>query len=203
MKKSSTFVTILILVMGFSSAWAGSPEEGKKLVNACVICHGESGNSLAGAYPKLAGQSEKYLLKQMKDMLSGARPAPLMAGQLDAFSVSDLEHIAAYYAGQKGTIGAAEADKVALGETIYRSGIARKQIAACTACHLPNGAGIDMAAFPALGGQWPEYSVGQLKAFRNGSRTNDGDGKMMQGVARDLSDEEIEAVSSYLYGLSN
>lgn len=181
----------------------GDAQKGKALVGTCRVCHGEDGNSLSGAFPTVAGQGEKYLLKQLQDISSGARSAPLMTGVLAGFSGSDLESIAAYYASQKVTIGAADKDKVELGESIYRVGIARKKIAACTACHSPAGLGNGPAAFPALGGQWPEYTIAQLKAFRDGARTNDGDGRMMQGVARDMSDKEMQAVASYIRGLSD
>jgi cytochrome c553 len=65
--------------------------------------------------------------------------------------------------------------------------------------HIPKGN--RAAAFPALSGQWPEYTSAQLKAFRSGERNNDGESRMMRLTAMDLSDKEIEAVSSYLYGL--
>jgi len=84
---------------------------------------------------------------------------------------------------------------------VYRSGVKRKKIAACTACHLPAGEGNNLAGFPALAGQWPEYTMAQLRAFRQGDRHNDGDSKMMRQTAMDLSDDEIEAVASYIYGL--
>lgn len=201
----------VLMLLGFMLAGSytsvilaeGNAQKGKSLTGACTVCHGEDGNSLNGSFPSLAEQGEKYLLKQMKDINSGARSAPLMAGLLDGFSKSDIADIAAYYASQKVTIGAAKKELVELGETIYRAGIARKKVAACTACHSPSGQGNELAAFPALGGQWPEYTLAQLKAFRDGARTNDGDGRMMQGVARDMSDKEMKAVASYIRGLSN
>lgn len=179
----------------------GNPVRGKDLTATCVACHGEDGNSLAGSFPSIAGQQNKYLLKQMREIQSGVRAAPLMAGQLDAMSDQDLQDMAAFYAEQTAKGGAAKAELVELGETVYRTGVKRKGIAACTACHQPDGSGMDGAAFPGLAGQWPEYTVSQLKAFRDGSRDNDGDGKMMRTIAMDLSDGEMEAVASFLYGL--
>ncbi|MDH5736954.1 MAG: cytochrome c4 [Gammaproteobacteria bacterium] len=202
MRRSILTLAGFILMMVFFGAQAGDAKKGQSLSGSCATCHGSDGNSLAGAFPKLAGQGERYLLKQMQDIRSGVRAAPLMAGQLDQFSDSELADIATYYAAQTVTLGAAKADSVAAGEAIYRAGIARKQITACSACHLPTGSGNDLARFPALSGQWPEYTVAQLKAFRDGLRSNDGDGKMMQGVALDLSDKEMEAVANYVFGLS-
>tara|TARA_R110002072_G_scaffold1369_7_gene11313 strand:- start:1853 stop:2455 length:603 start_codon:yes stop_codon:yes gene_type:complete len=179
----------------------GNAARGKELATTCVACHAEDGNSPAGSFPSIAGQQPKYLLKQLQDIKSGARSAPLMTGQLDNMGDQDLLDIATYYSEQTIKGGSAKAELAELGETVYLAGIKRKGVAACTACHQPDGAGIDAAKFPALSGQWPEYTVSQLKAFRSGERSNDGDGKMMRTVAMDLSDAEIEAVASYLYGL--
>ena len=197
-------VMSLLVLLGLAPAIygaEGNPIKGQSLNATCIACHGKDGNSIAGSFPNIAGQGENYLYKQMTEIQSGVRAAPLMAGILDNMSDQDLKDLAAYYSGQSPATGAAKADLAALGEEIYRAGIARKQIAACTACHSPTGQGNDPAGFPALQGQWPEYTVAQLKAFRSGERMNDGDSKMMRLIAMDLSDTEIEAVASYLRGL--
>lgn len=191
-----------LVLLGAPSLLAdGNAAEGKGLIAVCGACHGQDGNSPVGAFPSLAGQGEKYLLKQMLDIKEGRRTALTMLGLLDAYTDQQLMDISAYYSSQSGTGGAASADLVALGETVYRAGIARKNVAACTACHSPTGSGNYAATFPALSGQWPEYTSAQLKAFRSGERNNDGDSGMMRLIARDLSDKEIESVSSYIYGL--
>ena len=174
---------------------------GKGLTGTCVACHGETGNSPVPAFPNIAGQTKEYLLKQMLEIQHKERQAQVMQGMLDDFSETDLKHLAAYYASQKPTSGAADADRVDLGESIYRFGITRKSIAACTACHSPTGSGNGPAGFPALAGQWPDYTIEQLKAFRSGNRHNDGEAKMMQTTTEDMNDREIEAVAAYIYGL--
>ena len=185
----------------------GDPARGEARAAACVACHGSDGNSAAGAFPKLAGQNQRYLVKQMADIQSGARPIAQMAGQLEGMTAQDLEDIAAFYESQTRTLGQAQSNLVALGESVYRAGIAAKGVAACTACHSPSGQGNGPAGFPALGGQHAEYTAGQLKAFRiaadqpDKGRTNDGDTRMMRDIAALLSDLEIDAVSSYISGL--
>jgi cytochrome c553 len=192
----------IMVLLGSSGLLAdGNAANGQDLVVVCGACHGQDGNSPAGAFPSLAGQGEKYLYKQMVDIKDGRRSAITMTGLLDGYSDQQIMDIAAYYASQQTKVGAASADLVALGEKVYRAGVARKNIAACTACHSPNGGGNRAAALPALSGQWPEYTSAQLKAFRSGERNNDGESRMMRLTAMDLSDKEIEAVSSYLYGL--
>jgi len=180
---------------------AGDAEAGSSKVALCVACHGETGNSLVGSFPNLGGQGEAYILKQLVEIQNGTREVPTMAGMLDNMSEADLADIAAFYASQDRSYGAADADLVQLGESIYRFGVPRKNIAACTACHAPTGNGNGPAKFPALAGQWPEYTVQQLKAFQSGERHNDGDGKMMRTTALDMNEQEMQAVAAYIYGL--
>ncbi len=201
MKKILISAALACLAMSSGAFAGGDADAGKDLATTCLACHGETGNSMAPTFPNIAGQGEKYLLKQLKDIQSGNRPIPTMAGLLDNMSEQDLADIAAYYAGQARSTGAAKEELVELGESIYRAGIPRKNIAACTACHAPSGNGNDLAKFPSLAGQWPEYTVQQLKAFQSGERHNDGDSRMMRGVALDMNEQEMEAVASYIYGL--
>ncbi len=204
-------VAILLgLALGWAqtgfTAEAGDASRGESQVAACAACHGADGNSAVPTFPKLAGQGEKYLTKQLQDIRDGARPIPTMVGQLDGKSDQDLADIAAFYAAQPRSGGQADPDKVALGEKVYRSGILERNVAACTACHSPNGNGNAPAGFPALAGQHAEYTAAQLRAYRQGyedpaGRTNDGDTRIMRTNAFGLSDLEIEAVSSYVAGL--
>jgi cytochrome c553 len=185
---------------------AGDAAAGKDLVVACSACHGADGNSAVPAFPKLAGLGEKYLLKQVMDIRDGARPVPTMAGQLDNSSDQDLADMAAFYAGQARSGGQTDPELLALGEQVYRGGVADRDVPACTACHSPTGKGNAPAGFPALAGQHADYIAAQLKAYRKGyedetGRTNDGDAKIMRTTAFGLSDKEIEAVASYVSGL--
>lgn len=203
-------VILCALLVGFAqtgvSAESGDAAAGKEKVVACSACHGSDGNSLAPSFPKLAGLGEKYLLKQLKDIRDGARPVPTMAGQLDAKSDQDLADMAAFYAAQVRSGGKADPELIKLGAKVYRGGVAERNVAACTACHSPNGNGNGPAGFPSLAGQHADYIAAQLKAYRQGyeddaGRTNDGDAKIMRTIAFNLSDKEIEAVSSYIAGL--
>lgn len=193
----------MLLTLGITGVAhaAGDAAAGQAKTAVCAACHGADGNSAIPNFPKLAGQNEKYLVKQMKDIKAGARPVVEMTGLLDNLSDQDLENIAAYFAKQNVQIGHAAADQVEAGEKIYRAGIAGKGVAACTACHSPNGTGTNSAAFPAVGGQHAAYVEKQLKMFRNADRNNDPN-SMMRDIAAKLSDAEIKAVSSYIQGLN-
>lgn len=179
----------------------GDAAAGQTQTVMCGACHGVDGNSLMGTFPKLAGQNAKYLVKQMKDIMSGARPVPTMAGQLDGKTDQDLADIAAYYASQKASLGEAKKELITVGERLYRAGDKSIGAAACTACHSPTGSGNAAAGYPALSGQHPEYTAAQLIAFRDGQRTNDGDAKIMRNVTHRLNNGEIEALASYIAGL--
>jgi cytochrome c553 len=188
------------------SSLVGDAAAGEAQTAVCSACHGVDGNSAVPTFPKLAGQGEKYLIKQMQDIRDGVRPVPTMAGQLDGKSNQDLADIAAYYAGQARSGGQTDPALLALGETIYRSGIPERNVAACTACHSPTGSGNAPAGFPALAGQHADYIAAQLVAYRKGyedetGRINDGDARIMRITAFGLSDKEIQAVASYAAGL--
>ena len=200
MKKLFVCVMIGIGWMSFAYA-AGDAVSGQGKVAVCSGCHGADGNSMIPSFPKLAGQGEVYLVNQLKDIRDGARNVPQMMGILTGRTDQDLADMAAFYSTQKVTVGATNPDLLDLGRQIYRAGIAEKGVAACTACHSPTGAGNAQAGFPAVGGQHADYLISQLKAYRTETRTN-GQAKLMQQVAALLSDKEIEAVASYMQGLS-
>ena len=164
----------------------------------CVACHAADGNSTIAANPKLAQQHPEYLLKQLQEFKSGKRESAVMQGFASMLEEQDMKNIAAWLATKPAKPGEAT-DKalVALGERIYRGGIADRNIAACAACHSPNGAGIP-AQYPRLAGQHAAYTEAQLKAFRDGVRKNN---LQMTGVAAKLNDREIKAVADYIAGL--
>lgn len=176
----------------------GDPAKAQQIVNTvCVACHGADGNSVAPANPKLAGQHEAYLLKQLHDFKSGARMNPVMAGMVASLTPEDMANLAAYFSGQKNNGGKpADPQKVELGQKIYRGGVMKSGVPACAGCHGPTGAGIPVQ-FPRLAGQHAEYIATQLKAFRNEERAND-PAKMMREVAVKMTDKEIAAVSEYI-----
>ena len=181
----------------------GDATAGQAKAAVCGACHGPDGNSPAPNFPKLAGQGERYLTKQMQDIKSGKRTVLEMTGLLTNLSDQDLADIAAYFASQKGSVGAADPKLVARGEKLFRGGDLEKGLPACTGCHSPNGAGIAAAGFPHLSGQHATYIAKQLTDFRKeeAGRANDGDTAIMRTIARKLSDEDIAAVSSYIQGL--
>ena len=192
---------------------AGNVDNGEKISAECSACHANDGNSVVASFPKIAGLGEAYLLKQLKDVKSGARVIPEMAGLLDDNSDQDLQDLAAFYDSKALTLtgskkmkvrinSGAEVDALKLGTEIYRAGNLETHVPACTGCHSPTGMGNAPAGFPRLSGQYAEYIEKQLRAFRAGERTNDGDSMVMRSIAKHMSDAEIIAVSNYIAGLN-
>jgi cytochrome c553 len=171
----------------------------------CAACHAADGNSVAATNPKIAGQFPEYLHKQLSDFKpqagkKAARESAIMTPMVTNLSDADMKNLAAYYSGQKLKPAAAvDKDLAALGQRIWRGGIAASNVPACAGCHGPAGAGIP-AQFPRLSGQFAEYIAAQLKGFKEGARANDPNGTM-RGVAARMTEREIRAVAEYAAGL--
>jgi cytochrome c553 len=165
---------------------------------ACVSCHGASGNSTIATNPKLSGQPEAYLYKQLVNFAGPQRNNPVMTTYAKMLSDDEKKNIAAYLSTQAPKAGAAKnKDTIELGKKIYRGGIAEKNVPACASCHGPAGGGLP-AQYPRLAGQHQDYTAAQLTAFRQNGRQNSAE---MTTIAKRLSDDEIKAVSDYVAGL--
>jgi len=194
----------LVLTLGFATsahAAQGNAEAGQANAAVCGACHGADGNSPAPNFPKLAGQGERYLLKQLTDIKEGRRNVVEMTGMLTNLNEQDLADLAAYFSSQTQAMGAADPTLAERGEAIYRGGDLATGLPSCTGCHSPTGKGNPPAGFPHLAGQHATYTAKQLTDFREGNRTNDGDAAIMQTVASRLSNKDITAVAAYIQGL--
>jgi cytochrome c553 len=201
---NTSLVASLFLSLWFSAVVAkGDVEAGKQKSGVCVACHNSDGNSTAPAWPKIAGQHEAYLIKQIQEIRKGdqgKRPNPAMYAFVEKLSDQDIEDLAAYYVSQKQAPGEAQKSLVESGRKIYHGGIVSKGIPACAGCHGPNGAGNKLAKYPSVSGQHAEYNETQLKNFKAGQRSNDPN-EIMRGISAKMSEEEMKAVSSYMSGL--
>lgn len=206
---------VCVALMSLSVAWANEekapaaadPAKGSTLYSngdpsrgilACVACHGAAGNSTITQNPKLAGQHDAYIQKQLHNFKGPDRNNAIMTGIAKALGEDDVRNIAAYLEQQKPAPGSARnKNTVDLGKKIYRAGIVEKQVPACAGCHGPNGAGIP-AQYARLAGQHQDYTIAQLTNFRTGTRANSA---QMTAVGKRMSDEEMQAVADYIAGL--
>jgi cytochrome c553 len=179
----------------------GDAAKAQKIVNdVCGACHSTDGNSTSPAYPALAGQHPEYIAKQLGEFKSGARKNAIMAPNAAKLSDDDMLNLAAYFSAQQAKPRLAkDASLIAEGQKIFKGGNAGSGVPACASCHGPAGSGIPVQ-FPRLAGQHSKYVLSQLKNFRSGDRANDG-GKMMQVIARKMTDQEMKAVAEYINGL--
>jgi cytochrome c553 len=209
---ASPAAVVTVPVAETGPAKAGDPKAGQTKAGSCAACHSLDGNATDPQYPKLAGQHEQYIWRQLKLFKSGERENAIMMGMSAALTEQDMRDIGAYFGTQKVIAGVADESVIAeggnagkkfyqVGEKIYRGGKANVQ--ACAACHGPAGAGVPGPTYPALGGQHASYTVARLSAFRDGMvwGKDKNANVVMSQVAKNLSDEEIQGLASYLQGL--
>lgn len=203
------YCLLLALLIGTSASVnaEGDPEAGKTKSLVCAACHNADGNSAIPINPKIAGQHEAYLVKQLQEFKLASqtggkegRNNAIMNAQATLLSDQDMLDLAAYFSSQELKLGEAPEDVIAQGEALYRGGDAARGITACIACHSADGKGMNLAGFPAIGGQHATYTQSQLEMFRSGQRNNDLNG-MMRDIASKLTDEDISILSKYLEGL--
>jgi len=201
MKKLITVATLgLLLGLCATAQAAGDAAAGQQKAATCAGCHGMDGNSMNPEWPKLAGQHVKYVVKQLQNFKNMARVNAIMNGMAAGLSQQDMEDIAAYYENQQLQGGQANPALVEPGEQVFRGGNLQTGLAACAGCHGPTGTGNPAAGFPSLAGQHAQYIETQLRNFRAMERAND-PGQMMRNVASRMTDQEIQAVASYIQGL--
>jgi cytochrome c553 len=194
---------LALVAFGWNSSAmaAGSAEAGQAKSATCMGCHGVDGNSANPEWPSLAGQHPSYIVKQIKHFKSGERQNPLMTPMAMILSDQDAEDLAAFFASQTPRpTGETEPSKLKAGQRLFRGGNSATGVPACAGCHGPAGRGIPGAAFPAVAGQHATYSAAQLRAYKTGARASDPN-SMMRAIAAKLSEEEIDAVASYLQGM--
>ncbi len=208
MIKRSLLLSSLLLVSSGLMAQEQAPDLAKAKQTAesvCVACHSADGNSLLPENPKLAGQHEDYLYKQMREFKGWDGAAPvrenaIMGAMVAGLEDEDMKGLAKYFASfELQPESSKNLETMELGQKIWRGGIASKGVPACAACHGPAGAGLP-AQYPRLAGQFADYSAAQLKAFRDGGRENDPN-RMMRMIALKMTDAEMNAVADYAAGL--
>lgn len=204
MKRNMIKLLMPALLLASIQVSAGDADKGQALSATCVACHGTDGNSANPIWPSLAGQHEAYLVRQIKLFRSGARENALMAPMVSNLSDQDVEDLAAYFSSQTLQMKAADPALVELGKKIYQAGDKDRNIPACMSCHGPTGQGNPLSGYPVLANQHAAYTAIQLRAYKAGrvlENKDDINGQVMAGVAKYMTEDEIDAVSSYIQGL--
>ena len=180
----------------------GDATAGQGKAAACGACHGMDGNSTDPQYPKLAGQSEQYIVRQLENFKSGRRQNPIMLGMATPLSEQDMHDIGAYFASKTALPGVADQALVEHGQQLFREGDVKRGIPACMACHSIDGRGNPGAMYPQLQSQHAQYVEATLKAWHDGtSWGTDAHSQVMPSIAQKLDANDIAALASYVEGL--
>lgn len=210
MSKRMLILVILGLSAGLAQAQGdienkplidGDAQAGAQLSGTCAACHGADGNGQNPVWPKLAGQGAPYLYEQLMLFKSGERQNAIMTAQVADLDEQDMRDLAVYYANNTISGGVADEALVKTGAAIYHGGIPEEEVPACSGCHGPAGQGNPTAKYPSLAGQHAAYVSAQLKAYRDGERSGYPKAEIMNSVSAELTDEDIEALASYVEGL--
>lgn len=185
-----------------NTAVKGDPKAGETKAAVCGACHGVDGNSPTNQYPKLAGQHEDYIARQLALYKSNKRVNPVMLGFASQLNEQDMHDIGAYFSTKQSIPGVADDKVLARGSTLYRGGDNAAGVPACMACHGPDGRGNSGSAYPQLSGQYADYVSAKLKEFHDGVEWSDDEkAKIMPKIAKRLTNADITALSSYIEGL--
>ncbi len=183
---------------------AAQLRHGQALARSCAACHGIDGNASGPQFPKLAGQNAAYLERELERFrparpgASAARPSPVMNPIAQGLSEQDRRDLAAYFASCRLRPALAPlAAELPAGARIWRGGIVGRRVPACAACHGADGHGIP-PLYPSLAGQWSEYLASQLRAFRDGTRNDQGP---MHEIASRMTEAQIREVADFASGL--
>ncbi len=212
-KMKNVFASISMLGTVCALALAAAPAAAQSLVDGdaaagearaitCAACHGTEGNSVNPLWPNIAGQHATYTVETLRAFREGDRQDPVMTGQAMLLSEEDIDNLAVYFEGLPGAAqSVADPGSVDRGAALYRGGDAENGVAACIACHGPGGRGNAAAGYPALNGQHAAYTAKQLQDYASGARESDGATEIMRSIASRLSQDDIDALASYLQGL--
>lgn len=202
-----------LLLAGFAAfaalpALADAVEDGEKVykTKTCMACHGIKGARPVLSYPALAGQNEKYLLTQMKDIKDGKRLGsvdpttghPHVQGMVDIMhlvSDDDLKNVAKYLT--QLTPGTPKPIDPAPTQEDLDAGAAAYKSLGCTACHGKQGDKPTAKTYPFIAGMNREYLIRQMTEMRDKVRVN-GQSKLMFGTIKKADDAEIALIATWL-----
>jgi cytochrome c553 len=164
----------------------------------CVRCHRGDAQPRSALVPRLAGQSQAYVERALRDFAGGLRSSGIMEPIAVALDDAAIAALSAYYAGAPNLAPSAppiesNADQIARGKQIATEGVPGSGVPACLVCHGDTRA----PSFPKLDGQYAPYIVGQIELWKRGLRIKTGYGAIMGAIASRLTDEQARDVAAY------
>jgi len=169
----------------------------------CVRCHRGDGQPRSALVPRLAGQSQAYVERALRDFASGLRPSGIMEPIAVALDGAAITALSAYYAGAPNLTSSApptesNADQIARGKEIATQGVAESGVPPCLVCHGETRA----PSFPKLDGQYAPYIVGQIELWKRGLRRKSGYGAIMGTIASRLTDAQARDVAAFFASIA-
>ena len=165
------------------------------------MCHGPSYQGYFVA-PRLAGQRPQYVINQLRNFVAHSRDNPYSqlymwrpAAKLEWIDPRGIEAVSAYFATlEPKSAKDGNEDLVGTGAAIFSGGEPGDNVPACAVCHGPNAVG--SRNIPRLGGLSYHYLKRRLQQWAEGYHASAS--YPMPIVASHLSDDQIEALASYL-----
>lgn len=165
-----------------------------QMQDSCALCHGINGQPRNASYAALAGQPASYIEAQLRAFASGQRSNPIMAPLALELSDQKIRELSRYYARQP----AQPNERPGANPALDSLGKAKVASGNCAACHGEGLGGNPIG--PRLAGQGELYLADQLRAFRQGARTDPAGA--MKAATRSITDQDIAAMAHYLAGLN-
>jgi cytochrome c553 len=168
----------------------------------CKTCHGVSGQGFRGSFPmpRLAGQQPEYLENQLQAFIERRRTNPVMFNVAHVLSPAMLKGLAEHFRDlNPKPLGGASKELVAAGKKIYEDGVPSAEVPPCATCHGPEAKGAD--AFPRLAGQLNDYVAKKLLNWskeRGQDPAKPDNSAIMQPIAHNLTEAQVQAVAAYL-----
>ena len=196
----------LLLTLTAPFALATPPHPMKppaRVMTSCYMCHSTHGDDPRFGYiPRLAHQSEAYIIEQLKAFRDGSRSDPpgvmYMWPVSQALSNRDIDLVADWYSSQPPPPPQKAGPLAKEGSLIFHHGLLKQDVPACMSCHGPEAAGSGI--FPRLAGQNTEYLIEQLRFFKSAVR-HDKNADIMHMIAIHLTDRQMRAAADYLTSL--
>ncbi len=203
MKKLTLVASFALAALFASNAMAGEDisQAAQTASDVCSKCHGDKGDSTSPLFPRLAGQQAAYLEQELKLFRDKGRGDPharaYMWGIAGPLTDDQIKGLATYFSQQRPVKGTPASDPAlaAKGKALFQHGDDARGIPVCASCHGERAEGND--AIPRLAGQWEDYLVNQMEAFRGTLRVNE----TMHANTEHLTNDDIQALAAYLSSL--
>lgn len=211
MSRSIAIAAVLSIAAACAHAESKAiPEISSQVLKAktdyCKTCHGTEGQGFRGSFPmpRLAGQQPEYIANQLQAFIDRRRTNPVMFGVAHVLDPAMVKALSEYFRNlDPKPLGGASKGNVAEGKKIYEEGLPSANVPPCASCHGPDAKGAD--AFPRLAGQLPDYIFRKLTNWdkeRGQNKEQPDSSAIMQPIAHDLSEAQINAVAAYVSRLN-